>query len=189
MNPMMPPGQMPPQGPPQGMPQGGPPPGPMGNPLESQLQNHQQQSAFFEKLQTAKETLSAVRKEMDALLALGDTVSPSDVVKMGGGLVAAGLTPKAVAGLLADMPQGGEALQAWVKGHDQDVTAREQQLAQVMQQTQHQMGTSALSILSTHGKAMQGQMSMGAQPAALPSSGGDGQSMSPGNALGVPSNG
>lgn len=172
----------------QGMPQSGPGMAPpAGNhPLESQLTNHQQQSAFFSKLQTAKETLGAVRKEMDALLALGDTVTPSDVVKMGGGLVAAGLTPKAVAGLLADMPQGGEALQAWVKGHDQDVTSREQQLEQVMQQTQHQMGTSALSILSAHGQAMQGQMSMGASPAELPAGA---SPMTGGNALGVPSNG
>lgn len=128
--------------------------GPAGNSphLPGLVDEMEQTKAQHDKLSGAAGTLAKVRTELDSLVKLGDMVTVEDVIKGAGGLVAAGLEPKAVTGLLADMPQGGEALASWLKAHDADVTAREQQLEQVHSQVRHDMGVKAMRVLAAHGQ-------------------------------------
>ena len=125
-------------------------------------------SAKYDKLTSARSTLDKVRVEMDSLVKLGDSVTPEDVIKAAGGLVAAGLEPAAVASLLGDMPEGGQALQAWVAQHDQDVQQREAQLNQVHRAVRHQMGATAMRTLMMNAahQAMQPPEALG--PAQAP---------------------
>lgn len=132
-----------------------PPPAPQGDPLAGLTGQHDQLLATFKKLQAAGKTLGSVRKVLDGLMKSGDTVKPEDVVSGAADLVGSGLTPKALVGLMADMPSGGgdnqgPALQAWVAQHDVDVTQREAQLLQVKQQVGHQLGVAGLRALMGH---------------------------------------
>ena len=133
-------------------------------------QIHSANKAQFEKLDTSRQTLLKVRAELDKLAKLGDSVTAEDVIKAGGGLVAAGLTPKAVAGLMATLPQGGgEALAGWVQQHEQMLEQQEQQNQQMHQMAAHQMGVSAIHALASHAHEAQGAqapMSPAAAPAA-----------------------
>jgi len=43
-----------------------------------------------------------------------------------------------MASILADMPPEGEALQAWVTQHDQQIAQREQQLSKVQGLVRHE---------------------------------------------------
>ena len=146
-------GQGPAQGPDSGPPQipGGAPAG--SNPVPGMAAEHDNLAAKYGKASEARDTLDKVREQMDSLVKLGDSITPEDVIKSAGALVGAGLEPNAMASLLADMPEGGEALQAWIKQHDQDVTQREQQLDQVHGAIRHQLGASALRLLMAHSAA------------------------------------
>ena len=111
--------------------------------------------------------------QLDQLAKLGDNVTTEDVIKAGGGLVAAGLTPKAVAGLMATLPQGGgEALAGWVQQHEQMLEQQEQQNQQMHQMAAHQMGVSAIHALASHAheaqKAQAPQAPKSMPPAAAP---------------------
>lgn len=129
-----------------------------------------QAAARFQKMKQATSTLAKVRTELDGLVALGDTLTQEDVTKAGGGLVAAGLSSVGVAGLLADMPQSGEPLQAWVAQHDVQTRQREQQAQQALAITRHEMGLTAFRHLVAHGAegAGQGQQPADAQPPVNP---------------------
>lgn len=96
------------------------------------------------KLKEAQGRARVVREALDKLSAMGDTVSPEDVTKESSRLVAAGMAPEEVAGLLADMPDGGEALQGWVAQHDSALRKNEAQLGQMLAQQQHTLGVQAL---------------------------------------------
>lgn len=118
-------------------------------------------SAQYAKLQSADATLKVVRKALDGLVELADTVTPEDVVKAAGSIVSHGLDPMAMANLLADMPDNSQALQDWVKQHDMETTQREQQLAAATHAVRHQMGTMALrKVLLTHMASQGGQLAM-----------------------------
>ena len=139
-------------------------------------QIHSANKAQFEKVDSSRQTLLKVRAELDKLQKLGDSVTTEDVIKAGGGLVAAGLTPKAVAGLMATLPQGGgEALAGWVQQHEQMLDQQEQQNQQMHQLAAHQMGASAIHALASHAHEAQGpqapkSMPPAAAPAAAPAS-------------------
>lgn len=134
-------------------PQGGPglAPVPQGPPpsLDQQLD---ELGAKYQKLTSAGAMLSRVRMTLDSLAKMADMVSTEDVIKGAGQLVASGLDPLSVAGLLADMPQAGEQLASWVKGHDADVRKREAQLATVTSGIRHQMGVVGLRSLMEKSK-------------------------------------
>lgn len=104
-------------------------------------------------------------EEMAALAKLGDTVTPEDVISGAGKIVAqGGASPVALAGLLADMPQGGgPGLAAWVAGHAQTLTANVQQISAMHNQNRHQLGVAAL-----HSLAAQARQAPGGAPAMAP---------------------
>lgn len=121
---------------------------PSPSPMMGHFGDLQDQAALrFQRMQEATSKLAVVRKELDGLTALGDMVTQDDVVKAASGLVAAGLGSVQVAGLLADMPDSGPALQAWVAQHDKQTQVREAQAQQALAVTRHQMGLTALRHL------------------------------------------
>ena len=121
-------------------------------------------AARYAKMKEATAKLAATRKELDGLTALGDTVSQEDVIKAASGMVAAGIGAPAVAGILADMPEGGAALQGWIAEHDAAVRQREAQAQQALTITRHEMGVAALRHIIAHSSEGMGQ----APPAAGP---------------------
>lgn len=124
-------------------------PGP-GDMMAGLEKDHHLAAARYQKLAQARKLLDSVREQMDELAKMGDVVTTEDVVKAAGKLVAEGLTPVAMASLLADMPADGPALAGWVAKHDQEVNQREAQLAPVLKLARHEMGTAALRTIAAH---------------------------------------
>lgn len=114
---------------------------------------HSQASAQYSKLQQQEKLQNLIRRQMDQMVKLGDTITQEDLIKASGKLVTGGMDAVAVAGLLAQMPPDGEALQAWVAQHDQMLQQRAQQLQPVIAAARHQMGISALHLLQAHAVA------------------------------------
>jgi hypothetical protein len=121
--------------------------------------SHQLESTHstFRRLQNAKSTLQKVSLALEELTKLGDTVTLDDVVKVTGDLVAHGLDPSSMAGILADAPEKGEALASWVAQQAQQIAGRQAQLEPVLQSHQHRLGVEALQTLVA-------EMGVGAQP-------------------------
>ena len=137
--------------------------------LEAQ---HNVSAGHMDKMDQALGTLKKVRAELDTLHGLGDAVSAEDIVKMGGGLVAAGLSPESVASLISEAPPSGDALVAWIAKQDQDVTQREQQAQAMQRQVQHHAGVNAARMLMGQAHAPQAQAQASTPTAQAPSSGG-----------------
>lgn len=157
-------------------------------------QTHSQTKATYSKLTTADTTLGKVRSQLEDLASLGDMVTQDDVVKAAGSLVAHGLGPMAMAGMLVDMPPDGQALQGWVGQHLKGLEQREAQLEQAKTQVRYQLGQSALHLLTAHHVGLgQGVPETPAKSNALtvppPQGASQNQPMAGGNALGAPNAG
>lgn len=103
--------------------------------------------AGYEQLQQAESKLSVVREGLESLMAKGDMVSQEDVVDVAGRIVAEGISPGAMAALLADMPQKPEEIAQWIAGHEAQLQQREAALLQVQGAVRHHMGVTALTDL------------------------------------------
>lgn len=103
-----------------------------------------QTAASVKKLQEAKGRATLVRRALDQLAALGDTVTQEDVTKESSKLVGGGMGAEEVAGLLADMPDGSQALQGWIGQHDVALRANEAKLDQMLATQRHTLGVQAL---------------------------------------------
>lgn len=111
-------------------------------------QAHANASGQLSKLTQAKSMVSHIREQLDSLATMGEAVTPEDVIKGAGMLVGKGADPMQMASLLADMPQGGQALAAWVQGHDAQLKQNEAQLDAQLDQVRHQAGSAALHVLA-----------------------------------------
>ena len=109
---------------------------------------HTQAAGQLAQLTKQKTMVGNVKSELDKLSALGESVTPEDVIKGAGLLVGKGADPMAMASLLADMPQGGQALAAWLQQHDTQLAQNEQQLDQMLAGARHQAGSAALHVLA-----------------------------------------
>src|SRR4249920_3249111 len=80
--------------------------------MQALQKGHGQAKAAFEQTSRAVAMMDHVRKGLEKLSNRGDMVTPEDVIAEASKLVAHGIDPAALAGILADMPQegGGEAL-------------------------------------------------------------------------------
>ncbi len=132
--------------------------------LQQLVDDHDRVKGQFDKLVEARRTLDAARVELTSLTKLGDLVTPEDVIKGAGKLVATGLSPMALAKLLSDMPEKGEELQAWLVGHIQGLEAREQQLEPVLGAARHQLGVAAMRTIIGHSMVGDQQPSLAAPP-------------------------
>jgi hypothetical protein len=117
------------------------------------LTDHAHRSkAAWEQTGKALKQLDHIRKELDKLGDKQDMVTMDDVVGAAGRLVAHGIDPVALAGVLADAPQdgGGAALGGWVQSHAQAAMEGEQKLLALHQANQHEMGVAALHVIMGH---------------------------------------
>jgi len=140
-------------------PPGGPSGGGMGmmpSSLEGAKKALQQQNgqarAAFQQTGKALNQIDHMRKGLERLSDKGDMVRPEDVIHEASKLVAHGIDPMALAGVLADMPQqgGGEALGGWVMGHAIQAVQTEQMLMKAHAVARHDLGISAMHLLAAH---------------------------------------
>jgi hypothetical protein len=92
--------------------------------------------------------IDSVRRELERLAELGDTVTVEDVIRGAGTLVGTGFAPTAVAQLLSTMPTtGGQAMQAWVSQQSEKVQALEQQADQKYTDSAIHRGLAGMAVL------------------------------------------
>ena len=139
------------------------PASPAGSPAPSPLQMHLDHSrAQFDQVAGVAKMLGVVRSELDALTKLGDAVTTEDVFKGAGKIVAEGGDPKQIMAMIAGnpqgnsppMPQGGQALAAWLQQQDQMVKSREQQLGPAQAMASHETLAASFQALA-HDHMMQ----------------------------------
>lgn len=141
-------------------------------PLRALAEAHATAKAQFGKLAEARSMLDQAKTQLGDLTRLGDMITPEDVIKAAGRLVASGLSPMAMAKLLSDMPEKGDQLQAWLGQHVQDLAQREQQLDPVLEQMRHSLGVAAMRSLVGHSLLPSSSpMTPAAAPAPGPSEG------------------
>lgn len=125
-------------------------------------QQHSRNKAWYEQTSKALTKLDVIRKGLGRLADKQDMVTMEDIIDEAGKLVAHGIDPMALAGLLADAPQegGGEALGGWIAGHAMTAMQGEMQMKQQNDLARHQMGSTAIHLLraSHNATAMLGGM-------------------------------
>lgn len=131
---------------------------------------HDSARAMFDKTGELVARADRARRGLETLTKLSDMITPDDVVREAGKLVAAGEEPLALAGLLADMPQngGGQALAGWVQAHAVQAAQTEQRIAQAHAAAKHQLGVAALHGMQVGAAASSGQATPTATPAPAP---------------------
>lgn len=113
-------------------------------------EQHDQIKAQFGKLSEADRMLQDTRAELSRLGDLGDLVTPEDVIKGAGNLVAKGGSPMEIAKLLSDLPESGPQIQAWLAGHEQVLAQHEAALAPVLAEGRHALGLASMRVLAGH---------------------------------------
>lgn len=132
-------------------PPGAPAPTPAPHPKQQQLLDQEDQLAHqFLMLKEGQRQMQIMRQQLDKLVAMGDTVTQDAVVDATAAMVAAGAPAIKMATTLADMPEGTEALQAWVEQHSQALQPAEQKLSQALSQTRHKLGQAAMKNIIVH---------------------------------------
>lgn len=135
--------------------------------LASVKQAHSQAASQLGKLQEGKAMLGHLRTEFDSLMAMGDNVTPEDVIKAAGNLVGKGGDPMQLANKLADMPQGGQAIEAWIQQQATQLGQSEKMLDQQLALARHSAGNAALHLIAMHHIGEQFKQA-GAQPQGAP---------------------
>jgi hypothetical protein len=150
------------------------------DPLGMLTAAHNQAKAMFDHTTELYGKLTPIQSGLEELVKLGDTISPEDVIGQAGKIVAAGgSSPHEMAVILTDMPQAGPSLAQWVGAKLQGVQAQERQLQMGHALARHEMGASAMRLLSyvaQHGAGAQsdqgapegGAASPPGQPSANP---------------------
>ena len=152
---------------------------------------HAANKAVYDKLVSAGHMLDHIREEMDKLSAMGDTVTPEDVVAGAGRLVGHGVRASELAAILSEMPtQAGQGLAAWVAQNDALVTQQEQHVAQMRGIAAYRMGVSAVRVLAANHlqqRAQQRAATMGGlAPRARGAAAAPATAMAPSGAGGMP---
>lgn len=115
------------------------------------LQGHlDQANARLNAADKVSKQLTNITGELTNLAKMGDTVTPDDVVNSAGRLVAQGSDAMEMAGLLADMPENPQQLQAWIAQHAQAAQAQVAKLAPVHDLARHHVGMAALRMITAH---------------------------------------
>lgn len=139
------------------------------NIMSAMQKAHEMAQGMFQHTGQTMRQLATIQTELAGLSKLGDTVTTEDVVKTAGNLVAhEAIPPLEMAGDLATMPKGGEALAGWVADHLASAQANLAQVAQSHAIARHELGTSALRTLALdHGMGGVAAVQTPAAPPAL----------------------
>lgn len=121
--------------------------GPMADAIDAA---HDSAKAQLGKLKNAVSMVDSIRREMGELSKLGDMVTPEDVIRGAGALVGEGADPGHLAALLADMPQGGQAIQGWLSQHEQVLGQNEGLIKSQLGLARHALGVAAFHKLAMH---------------------------------------
>lgn len=120
-------------------------------PMRTLMAAHDSARAQYDKITSEVSKLRLARDELAGLGKLGTLVDQDDVIKASSKLVAGGIDPHQLAGLLADMPQApGEPLQTWLQSHAQAINGMLGQIAPLQEAARHQLANSALGVLLAH---------------------------------------
>src|SRR5215467_14499866 len=137
-------GPPPSEGPPSRGRSGGPP-----GPMDELMARHDYVKSQHDILTKARGMLDHMRREMDQLTRMGDTVQPTDVIAAAGRLVGHGVGARELATIMADMPTaGGQGLAAWLAAHDAGVTQQEGHVEMMLNLTGHALGQTSMQILA-----------------------------------------
>ena len=128
------------------------PPSKAGTPFADVHQGLKYAKAQYNQGMKAQGVLDHLRRELDGLMDLGDTVRPEHIIEAAGRLVGHGLGATQLAQIMSDMPaQGGEGLASWVRMHDLTISQAEQRVMMENKLLQHNMGVAAVgSMAATH---------------------------------------
>lgn len=100
--------------------------------------------AQYSKMRTAEKMMDSVKNGLVELAKLGDTVTTEDLIRESGKLVAEGLDPKQMAGMLADAPEKGDLLSEWVDQHLQQSIMMGSQLEFAIRGVRQEIGVRAM---------------------------------------------
>lgn len=106
--------------------------------------------AQYAKMRQAEKMMDSVKNGLVELAKLGDTVTTEDLIRESGKLVAEGLDPKQMAGMLADAPEKGDLLSEWVDQHLQQSIMMGSQVEFAIRGVRQEIGVRAM-----HGLMMQ----------------------------------
>lgn len=124
---------------------------PGANPIDMVKQAHDTARAMFNRTSEAMKHLGTISAKLGDLAKLGDVVTPEEVLKAAGELVAGGtFTPHEAAVTLADMPDNGVALGGWVQQHLANTQELGQKLGQMHALARHELGASGMRLLAMH---------------------------------------
>ncbi len=115
-------------------------------------------SMQHKKMVQATKLATLTRKTLDKLVAMGESVSPDDVIDAAGDIVGAGGDAKNMASMLADMPSSsGVGLAGWLQQKDLAFKQMEAQAKQSQAVADHQLATASLAHLLGHSVSPQAQ--------------------------------
>jgi hypothetical protein len=143
------------------------------------MQEFGRAKAAYADTKKALKGVDLVRKGLEHLSDKQDMVTMEDIISEAGKLVAHGLDPVALAGVLASAPVngGGEALGGWIASHAQAAMRGEQALLAQHNLNRYQVSVAGIHLLMAHANAqkMTGMVPpMGKVP--------DGNELTPGSA-------
>jgi hypothetical protein len=114
--------------------------------------SHDLAKTMFDKTSADSAQIQETQDKLDGLIKLGDSVTPDDVIKVAGDMVASGsASPTEMAQYLSDMPSNGQAIAVWLQQHMQQNQQALQHVSQMKTIARHELGTSALRML-LHGQ-------------------------------------
>lgn len=127
-------------------------------PMRTLIFAHDSARAQFDKLSDTSHKMAIVGQGLAQLAKLGNLVDPEDVIRESAKLVASGIDPHQLAGMLAQMPQvGGEPLQAWLMTQARALAQAQAQIAPVYEEARHQLAGAALGVLMGQHMELPGQ--------------------------------
>lgn len=138
------------------MPSSGSAPAPTMTQEQAITKAHTGAQAQFDKLRKAEQTMGQAKAVLGKLTALGDAVTEEDVIKSMGQLVEIGLSPAQLAAGMADMPQGGVALQGWLSEQEQRLGQAEQAMGMQLAKARGSLMATSLHLLAHHAQAIPG---------------------------------
>lgn len=111
--------------------------------------SHDQARDMFDATGKAVSHIAYMKSEFTKLAGKGAALTGEDVIDAAGRMVArGGVTPQEMSSALADLPPGGQALQAWVQQHLQKYTQMVQQVQVSHDVVRHEVGMSGLRHLT-----------------------------------------
>lgn len=109
----------------------------------------------FDKLGEIGGQLTAVRRELDSLMNLGEAVTSEDLVKSAANLVGDGIDAKALAALLSSAPGDGPGLARWIGERDVNIKQQEAMQNQLRSKLRMAMVMQSISTMRALGPPQQ----------------------------------